>query len=81
MTAAPVPTAPQVPSQETSHGDLGIGPFGAESGSIHSAIKSANIYDFIALRFSKSMTYSKTSITHLLILPELSLLPNISFSG
>jgi hypothetical protein len=36
--------------------------------------KSAKICDFLALHFLKSTTYSESSITHLLIHPELSLL-------
>jgi hypothetical protein len=49
--------------------------------SIHYVMKSAQTCDFIVLLFSKSTTNSDSSITHLLTLQELSLLPNMSFNG
>jgi hypothetical protein len=64
-----------------SHADSGTVPSIQEPGSIHSATKSAKIYDFIVLRFSKSTIYSDNSIAYLLILPKVSLLSKISFSG
>jgi hypothetical protein len=64
-----------------AHGASGIIPSAAKPGSVHSAMKSAKSYDFIALLFSKSTIYSDNSIAHLLTLPELSLLPKISFNG
>jgi hypothetical protein len=80
MVAAPAPVVPQAPSQWTSHGDLSTAPSITEPGSVHSAIKSAKICDFIVLRFLKSSTCFECSIAHLLILPKLSLLLNISFN-
>jgi hypothetical protein len=44
-------------------------------------MKLARTYDFIALLFSKSTSYSDSSIVHMLTLSELSLLPNIPFNG
>jgi hypothetical protein len=81
MVAAPTLAAPQAPLQQTNHGDLGIAPSVAKPGSVHSATKSAKIWDFMALRFSKSTMCSYNSIAHLLILPKLSLFLKISFSG
>jgi hypothetical protein len=81
IAAAPTPTVAKAPSQQISHGDSGTAPSTSESGSVHSAIKSAKIWDFMALRFSKSTMCSESSITHLMILPKLSLFPKMSFSG
>jgi hypothetical protein len=54
-----------------SHGDSSAMPPADELTFVHSAMKSAWICDFITLLLSKSTTYSDSSITHLLILPEL----------
>jgi hypothetical protein len=81
MATALTPAAPQAPSQQTNHGYSGIAPSAMKSGSIHSAMKSTEIGDSMALCFSKSTTCSDNSIAHLLILLELSLFLKISFSG
>jgi hypothetical protein len=52
-----------------------------EPSSVHSATKLAKICDSITLLFSKSTTYSDSSVAHLLIMSELSLLPKIPFNG
>jgi hypothetical protein len=44
-------------------------------------MKLAKTYDFIALCFLKSTMYSESSIAHLLILLELSLVPKMSCSS
>jgi hypothetical protein len=79
--ATPALLLPHASSQQKSHGDLDTMPFIRELGSIHSATKSARISDYVALLFSKSTTYSDSSISHLLIHLELSLLLKISFSS
>jgi hypothetical protein len=56
MVAAPAPVAPQAPSQQTKHGDSGTAPSVAKPSYIHSTMKSTKIWDFMALRFSKSTT-------------------------
>jgi hypothetical protein len=81
IAATPAPVLPHAPSQYTSNGDSWTASSTEELGSVHSATKSARIYDFITLCFSKSTKYFESSIAHLLILPELSLLPKMSFNG
>jgi hypothetical protein len=81
MAAALGPAAPQAPSQQTNHGDSGTAPSVVKSSSVHSATKSAKIWDFMALRFSISTTCSDNTIAHLLTLSELPLFLKISFSG
>jgi hypothetical protein len=54
IVAARAPAAPQVLSQQTNHGDSGTAPSIVKLGSVHSAMKLAKIWDFMALRFSKS---------------------------
>jgi hypothetical protein len=81
MAAALAPAALQASSQQTNHGDLGTAPSIVKLCSIHSAMKSAKIWDFMVLHFSKSTMCSYNSIAHLLILSELSLFLKISFSG
>jgi hypothetical protein len=49
MAAAPAPVALEAPSQLTIHGDSGTAPSIAEPGSVHSATKSANIWNFMAV--------------------------------
>jgi hypothetical protein len=68
MPTAPAPAAPQAPSQQTNHGDSGTAPSVVKLDSVHSATKSAKIWGFMALRFSKSTTCSDNSIVYLLIL-------------
>jgi hypothetical protein len=80
MAVTLAPVTPQAPLQQTTHGVSGTSSSVVEWGSIHSSTKSAKTCDFIALRFSKSTTYSDSSIPHLLIFSELSLLPKMLFS-
>jgi hypothetical protein len=80
MAAASAPALPHALSQYINHGDSSTGPSVYELGSAHSAIKSAMICDFTLL-FLKSTTCSDNSIAHLLIWPDESLLPKISFKG
>jgi hypothetical protein len=81
MPAALAPAPPQAQPQLTIHGDLGTTHSIAEPSSVHSATKSANIWDFMVVCCSKSTICSDNSIAHLLILPELSLFLKMSFSG
>jgi hypothetical protein len=60
INIAAAPALLQAPSQDTSHGDSGTMPSVWELGSVHSAMKLAKAYDFIAFLFSKSTTYSKS---------------------